>query len=137
MAGEIKILIPVGSHLSHSFLTIRQSFNATLPSLTQQAQGLLPPGMAYDLFTGQAQSQRDEVDALPSGIEYEVKFAAKSHPETARFSPNGQLLVTGSVDGFIEVWDSTTGKLKKDLAYQAEETLMMHDEAVLCLGFSR
>ena len=79
----------------------------------QQAQGLLPAGMAYDIFTGQLQSQRDLVDALPS----------------ARFSPNGQLLVTGSVDGFIEVWDSTTGKLKKDLSYQAEETFMIHDQA--------
>lgn len=37
----------------------------------------------------------------------------------------------------LQVWDSATGKLKKDLTYQSEETFMMHDEAVLCLGFSR
>jgi WD40 repeat-containing protein SMU1 len=35
------------------------------------------------------------------------------------------------------VWDGLTGKLKKDLAYQAEELFMMHEEAVLCLAFSR
>ncbi len=36
-----------------------------------------------------------------------------------------------------QVWDTLTGRLKKDLSYQAEEMFMMHDEAVLALGFSR
>ncbi len=37
----------------------------------------------------------------------------------------------------VQVWDAATGRLKKDLQYQAEEMFMMHDEAVLSLGFSR
>ena len=36
-----------------------------------------------------------------------------------------------------QVWDLLSGKLKKDLQYQADEQFMMHDVAVLALSFTR
>ena len=36
----------------------------------------------------------------------------------------------------VQVWDFVSGKLRKDLQFQAEEQFMMHDGAVLAMGFS-
>ncbi len=40
----------------------------------QQGQGLLPEGVAFDLFRGQAQGQRDEVEMYPIALDYEVSI---------------------------------------------------------------
>ncbi|PWA68415.1 transducin family protein / WD-40 repeat family protein [Artemisia annua] len=79
----------------------------------QQHQGLLPPGTQFDLFRGTAAMKQDVDDKYPTTLSHTIKFGNKSHPESA------------------------SGKLKKDLQYQAEESFMMHDDAVLCIEFSR
>ncbi|KAG0297351.1 Serine/threonine-protein kinase smu1 [Dissophora globulifera] len=104
----------------------------------QEQQGMLPPDTAYDLFRGTVPVVHAEADDVPTRCYNTIKFPKKQHAESVAFSPNGQYLVTGSVDGFIEIWNYLTAKLRKDLKYQAEDHLMsMDDSAVLALAFSK
>lgn len=104
----------------------------------QQQQGLLPQGAAFDLFRGRAvRASGEERDECPSTLANTMRFGKKAHAESVVFMPDGQSLVTGSVDGFIEVWNYMTGQLRRDLKYQEEDRLMLMDEAVLCMHISR
>lgn len=70
-----------------------------------------------------------------SRIAYEQN---KSRPVAIAFSPDGQSLASGTSDGFIEVWSPVTGKIREDLAYQADGQLMVHglDKEVTALAVS-
>jgi len=107
----------------------------------QQLQGLLPRGSRYDLFRGGApvdasSSGAGAAAAFPTRNSKVIKFGAKSYPECARFSPDGQWLASGSCDGYVEIWEADTGKLSSEHAYQTRDELMSHDSAVLCLTFN-
>ena len=105
----------------------------------QQSQGSLSRGsQGFDLFQGGKRSNRREgEEKVPKRQAGQIKFDPASHPETAIFAPDGQSLVTGSVDGFLEVWDFESCRLRQDLDYQAREELMMHEDPILCSSFTR
>ena len=107
----------------------------------QQYQGLLPWSSAsYDLFAGSdggAPGRRDKEDRRPRKLLGKARLGKKSYPLCVAFSPDGNWLVTGSVDGFVEVWDSATCKHRMDLDYQTREELMLHERGgVMCAAFS-
>eukprot|EP00002_Diphylleia_rotans_P015915 TRINITY_DN3081_c0_g2_i2.p1 TRINITY_DN3081_c0_g2~~TRINITY_DN3081_c0_g2_i2.p1 ORF type:complete len:335 (+),score=67.04 TRINITY_DN3081_c0_g2_i2:69-1073(+) len=84
----------------------------------QRYQGLIQPGSSFDVFRGVIPDRLQHEEKPPTQVAHTVKFGKKSHAECASFSPDGHFLVSGSVDGFLEVWDPMTGKLRKDLDYQ-------------------
>lgn len=102
----------------------------------QQQEGLLPSSTALDVFSGAIPTTVDEEDAFPANKDIAISFGSKSYPECVAFLPDGSGFVTGSYDGFVEVWDSLTGALKQDLEYQKNEKFMMHETAVLSVAVS-
>jgi WD40 repeat-containing protein SMU1 len=98
----------------------------------QKHMGLAKDG---DVFRSFDDTKVEE--AAPQTLARQIKFGNSSHPESCAFSPDGKFFISGSVDGFIEIWDVDEGVLRKDLPYQEDETFMMHDASVAALHVNR
>ena len=89
----------------------------------QRAQGSLPPGWTLDVFRDRALPVSADICRTPAQRHRAIAFPPASHAESAVFSGDGVSLVTGSVDGFVEVWSWATGSLRMDLQYQADVSI--------------
>lgn len=79
------------------------------------------PGADYDLFRGGPKETVVERTEKPARrAAGKIKFSKTSAPQCALFSRDGRMLVTGTKDGFVEVWDVDKCKLRTDLEYQAK-----------------
>mmetsp|Transcript_24416 Transcript_24416/g.96886 ORF Transcript_24416/g.96886 Transcript_24416/m.96886 type:complete len:392 (-) Transcript_24416:981-2156(-) len=88
---------------------------------------------------GKSSSSKSTVKDRPvrkaAGI---LRFGTGCRPTCALFSRGAHhnSLVTGSTDGFVEIWDWTTCRLRTDLEYQAKDELLVHDAAISAVSES-
>jgi WD40 repeat-containing protein SMU1 len=84
---------------------------------------------------GAAGHHDDLAEPIPSDILAKVKFGKSAVCEAACFVRNG--LITASSDGLIEIWDTSYQELNTgDYAFQADDSVMGHDTAVLAMSVS-
>lgn len=102
----------------------------------QAHTGTLPRGGRYDLVRAAAPRPRDLDDALPNAAGAVINFGS-SRASSAAFMPDGSGLIVGSADGLIEVYEDGNGRIRNDLAYQARDEFMMHDDAVTATAVTR
>jgi WD40 repeat-containing protein SMU1 len=101
----------------------------------QVSQAKLDPEMHYNIFLGKPQDLELEKDTVISTLLHTISFPRKEHPVSCAFSPNGQSFALGAFDGFIEIRDVLTGKIRKDLPYQPEKMMLLRSTC-LSLAFS-
>ncbi|KAK2817082.1 hypothetical protein Q5P01_025273 [Channa striata] len=102
----------------------------------QHYQGHLSPDTTIE--TCGTKDRHVERERFPTQLYRHIKFGRRSHVKCARFSPDGNYLITDQWMGSSRSGTSKPEKLaRSDLKYQAQDSFMMMDDAVLCLCFSK
>ena len=75
----------------------------------------------------------DIAESIPTKVYSTLSFGKRATAEVAVFLPDGTGLVTGSSDGLVEIWSSTSRykELRLDLPYQQTEELIGHDDSII------
>jgi WD40 repeat-containing protein SMU1 len=114
------------------------SVNSEILSRRESRRHTVLPSSQYDLFLGRFPTEEEQDENVPRVVSTSIKFkSSSSSPESAKFSMDGSMLIVGARDGFIEVYNPHTGRLREELEYQAKEQYMAISSAVLCLNFNK
>lgn len=101
-------------------------------------------------------SGKESGERIPSRPTQTIRLGKKSYIESAMFLPDGKGLITGSTDGFIEIWGEPINSRKdggglelmtqteidfeklrtSDLPFQKSNDLMVHDAPVIAMNVS-
>jgi WD40 repeat-containing protein SMU1 len=115
----------------------------TVKELWSDEEGKQHKRRKFDLVLGEASvgsySRNNQMlpdliaEPIPSKLYSTISFGKKATAEVALFLPDGASLVTGSSDGLIEIWSSSSRykELRMDLPYQQREELMGHDDLLI------
>ncbi|KAJ6248159.1 wd40 repeat-containing protein smu1 [Anaeramoeba flamelloides] len=129
---------------------VRRATQDTKPSrlLTLIQQGIRSQKQAgeieklkgkYDLYSGSFGSEelvsQSDLSTFEVAIRHTIKFN-EDIPTCISFSPCGKYLLSGSMNGYLEVWNPSTGKLDLSLKYQKKNILMKHQARINALCFN-
>lgn len=110
------------------------SSGATPASSSQKA----PSSSQYDLFLGRFPLDDSEEEKVVRNMASQLSFkSSQSSPESARFSPDGSMLLTGARDGFIEIYNPHTCRLRDDLEFQRNENFMALSSTIMTFSFNK
>ncbi|SBT47208.1 alternative splicing regulator, putative [Plasmodium ovale wallikeri] len=91
----------------------------------------------FDIFRNVEKDKIQTIDVYPEKVVKSIHFGNDSNVECCICSYINDYLITGTSDGFIEIWNWYTAQLNIDLTYQRENNIMMHDNPIVSLCVSK